>query len=105
MYAPGVSSKRPAWPQEVRAEALRLWRLEGPAAASKATGVPQGTIGAWAARAGAQPLHRNRVPLEALETLRAQRALMREELELRMLAVAGRLTGWLGVAPPDGDEP
>ena len=86
-----TSSKRTPWPRELKAEALRIWREQGPAAASKATGIPNGTIGAWAARAALQPLHRNRVPLEALEVVRAQRAALREELELRMLEVALRL--------------
>lgn len=82
---------RTSWPPELKAEALRIWQAEGPAAASKATGIPNGTIGAWAVRAALQPLHRNRVPLAALEVIREQRAAMREELELRMLEVALRL--------------
>lgn len=86
------SSKRPTpWPAELKRQALELWRSEGPAAASKATGIPAGTIGAWATRAALQPLHRNRVPVEALEVLRHQRAALREELELRMLDTALRL--------------
>ena len=86
-----TSSKRTPWPPELKRQALELWRSDGPAAASKATGIPTGTIGAWAARAALQPLHRNRVPVEALEVLREQRALKREELELRMLDTALRL--------------
>ena len=86
-----TSSKRTPWPSELKRQALELWRSDGPAAASKATGIPAGTIGAWVTRAALQPLHRNRVPVEALEVLREQRAARREELELRMLDTALRL--------------
>jgi hypothetical protein len=41
-----------AWSAEVRAEALRVYVSEGPAAASRQTTVPVGTLHRWAAGAG-----------------------------------------------------
>lgn len=73
----------------MRAEALKVYQDAGPAAASRATGVPAATVVKWAKARGIVMLDaKTRVPVEAIEVLRNRRAAMREELQLRMLSTA-----------------
>lgn len=84
--------KRTTWPVAVQAEAMRMYVTDGPHAAARATGVPYATVASWARRRGLHMVDQNtRVPVEAIEALRARRAVIREELGLRMLAQALRL--------------
>lgn len=49
---------RRTWTTEQRAQALELYAEHGAAAAARTTGIPSGTVKAWASRRGVQPLHR-----------------------------------------------
>lgn len=74
---------------EQRADALRLYQLKGPHAASRETDIPAATISSWAKRSGIRMVDvKTRYPREAIEELRAKRGAIREELQLRMLATA-----------------
>lgn len=43
---------RRVYTNEEKAEALRIYEAEGPSAAARETGIPKGTIAAWARRGG-----------------------------------------------------
>lgn len=47
-------SGRASYTADQKAEALRLYQEQGPAAASRATSIPKGTIVSWARRQGLQ---------------------------------------------------
>lgn len=40
------------WPEDLRADAIRIYRLDGPSAASRATSIPLGSIRRWVAEMG-----------------------------------------------------
>jgi len=67
-----------------REEALKLYLEEGPSAASRATGIPSGTIRSWASRAGVQRA-RTQKQAAAIEASMMRQAEKREELRELLL--------------------
>lgn len=60
---------RRAYTDDEKAEALRLYETDGPSKASKALGIPKGTIGRWAKAAGVGtvPSEKTRAATEAAQ--------------------------------------
>lgn len=76
------------WTPEQRSEALELYIEHGPAAASEATGIPSGTIRAWAHRDPAITVARHEKTRAATEAAKLHRECLREELRTELLAKA-----------------
>lgn len=76
-----------AWAPDVRERALAIYLERGPAEASRQTGVPKGTIAAWAHRKGLQTLAPENLA-RAVETSEARRELHLAELAEDLVVIA-----------------
>lgn len=85
---------RRVYSDEQREEALRLHEQDGPSAAAKATGIPKGTIAAWARRGGVHTV-RNEKTRNATEArtvdLKGRRSEIAEQLLDHFASIAQQL--------------
>lgn len=81
-------ARKPPYSDEVRAEALSLYREHGPAEAGRRLGIPAKTISSWAARAGVQADAREQVTAAATEAARQSWAERRARLADELGAAA-----------------
>ena len=83
-----------SWTDEQKTDALRLYVELGANATARKTGIPRGTISAWAKAAGFQPVAMEKNLQHAVETSRAQAEVRRELLALRFGEVALDFLQW-----------
>jgi hypothetical protein len=76
-----------AWAPDIRERALAIYLERGTAEASRETGVPKGTIAAWASRNGTATLAPERLA-RATETAEARREAHLAELAEDLVAIA-----------------
>lgn len=81
---------RRAYTDEQKAEALRLYEVEGPSAASKQTGIPKSTLRSWAESSGVRTV-RAQNTRKATEAAKADAKALRAQLEVRYLQEAHRM--------------
>lgn len=75
-----MPTRRADWPADIRERALALYVEHGPAEASRQTGVPIGTVAAWA--------HRKGVQSNAPDTLARAREALKLTREVRVAQLA-----------------
>ncbi|UTT40240.1 transposase [Glutamicibacter mishrai] len=70
-----------------RAEALRLYELEGPTAVAQKLGIPKGTVAQWAKQSGTQTV-RNERTAHAVEAVQVDNKLRRQNIAARLYSQA-----------------
>lgn len=76
---------RRVYTEDEKAEALRIYEEHGPSVAARETGIPKGTIAAWARRGG--------VRTSAPQNMREANEAQAENFKARRHAIIGRLYG------------